>query len=120
MRRANHPPFQARVASVAIITTVAVLVAACLSFLLQQWGVARQESRQHFGALADVVAASAGPALASGDITSTARTLASVGKAEALVDARLTDPAGVLLARYAAPAPKPADAARPIDTVSRD
>ena len=40
MRKANHPPFQARVASVAIVTTVAVLVAACVSFMLQQWTVA--------------------------------------------------------------------------------
>ena len=45
MRERNRPPFQARVASVAIITTVAVLVAACISFMLQQWSVSRQQAR---------------------------------------------------------------------------
>ncbi len=42
MRKAHHPPFQARVAGVAIVTTVVVLAAGCLSFMLQQWGVAGQ------------------------------------------------------------------------------
>ena len=45
MQERNKPPFQARVASVAIVTTVAVLVAACLSFMLQQWSVSRQQAR---------------------------------------------------------------------------
>ena len=49
MRERNRPPFQARVASVAIITTVAVLVAACLSFMLQQWSVSRQQARAEAG-----------------------------------------------------------------------
>ena len=31
--------FHARVAGVGLITTVVVLLAACLSFMLQQWGL---------------------------------------------------------------------------------
>src|SRR5437763_1182326 len=80
MRTANHPPFQARVASVAIVTTVAVLVAACLSFMLQQWSVARQESKLSYNTLASIVATSAAPALASDDAAAAARTLAAAGQ----------------------------------------
>ncbi|HZZ37437.1 MAG TPA: ATP-binding protein, partial [Caulobacteraceae bacterium] len=118
MRKANHPPFQARVASVAIVTTVAVLVAACLSFLLQQWGVARQDSRKHFQALAEVVASSAGPAVASGDRPAALRTLTAAGRAESLVDARLVDASGRLIAVYTAPRHGDLDTKRPIDSAS--
>ena len=41
----RYAPFQARIASVALITTVVVLVAACVTFMLQQWAVAREELR---------------------------------------------------------------------------
>ena len=40
---AAHAPLQARIAGVALGTTVAALTAACLCFMLQQWSVARQE-----------------------------------------------------------------------------
>ena len=78
---AYHPPFQARVASVAIITTVAVLVAACLSFMLQQWTVARQDGRVAFRTLAAVVSTSAAPAVVAGDRDAAARTLQAAGAA---------------------------------------
>ncbi|HWU13216.1 MAG TPA: hypothetical protein VN157_04315, partial [Caulobacter sp.] len=42
---ATHAPLQARIAAVALTTTVAALLAACLCFMLQQWSVARQESQ---------------------------------------------------------------------------
>ena len=65
MRERNRPPFQARVASVAIVTTVAVLVAACLSFMLQQWSVSRQEARAANTTLAQVIASASAPDLVS-------------------------------------------------------
>jgi len=118
MRKANHPPFQARVASVAIVTTVAVLVAACLSFLLQQWSVARQESRKHYAALADIVASSAAPALATGDARGASLILAASARAEDLVEARLVDNQGRLVARFAPPLRKRGDSARAVDRVT--
>ena len=36
----SHAPLQARIAGVALATTVLALVAACLCFMLQQWSVA--------------------------------------------------------------------------------
>ncbi|HEY5106451.1 MAG TPA: ATP-binding protein [Caulobacteraceae bacterium] len=103
MRKANHPPFQARVASVAIVTTVAVLIAACLSFMLQQWGVARQQAHSANGALADVIAISVGPSVAGHDDAAAARTLAAVARAHDFVDARLVDAAGRDVAAFASP-----------------
>ncbi len=104
MRKANHPPFQARVASVAIVTTVAVLVAACVSFMLQQWSVARQDSRLSYSTLAHVVANAAAPALAAGDALRAQQTLVAVGEQKGLIEARLIDSKGHVLARFA-PAP---------------
>ena len=105
MRRANHPPFQARVASVAIVTTVAVLVAACVSFMLQQWTVARQDSKLAYGALANVVASAAAPAVAAHDHNLAARSLVAAAQAKDLIEARLTDSSGGLVARYVRPVP---------------
>src|SRR5260221_496732 len=118
MLKANHPPFQARVASVAIVTTVAVLVAACLSFLLQQWGVARQDSRKHYQALAGVVASTAGPSVVAGDRPAAIRTLTAAGRAESLIDARLTDARGQVIALYAAPRTPGPYATRTVDSAS--
>ncbi len=113
---AYHPPFQARVASVAIITTVAVLVAACLSFMLQQWTVARQDGRVAFRTLAAVVSTSAAPAVVAGDRDAAARTLQAAGAARGLISIRLTDTSGHVLATFT-PAPTgPADANGKIDT----
>jgi signal transduction histidine kinase/CheY-like chemotaxis protein len=103
MRKANHPPFQARVASVAIVTTVAVLVAACLSFMLQQWSVARQETHVANGTLADVIAASVSPAVAKGDAAAATRALASLSRARGFIDARILDQTGRSLAAFSAP-----------------
>ncbi len=103
MRKATHPPFQARVASVAIVTTVAVLVAACVSFMLQQWSVARQESQRSYATLSQVVASAAAPAMATGDIHGAQKTLEAAGSQRGLIEAQLIDRAGHVVARYAPP-----------------
>ena len=54
--------FHARVAGVGLVTTVVVLLAACLTFMLQQWAVSREESRISEAALNAVVAEIAAPA----------------------------------------------------------
>ena len=48
--------FHARVAGVGLVTTLVVLIAACLTFLLQQWAVARTQSHQMQVSLAQVTA----------------------------------------------------------------
>jgi signal transduction histidine kinase/AmiR/NasT family two-component response regulator len=108
MRDRIQPPFQARVASVAIITTVAVLVAACISFMLQQWSVTRQEARVEQTALASVIAAAAGPDIVSNDMRGMRNDLSGAAAARGVVDVRLEDKAGRTLA-YFAPPPKRLD-----------
>jgi hypothetical protein len=60
----SHAPLQARIAGVALATTVLALVAACLCFMLQQWSVARQESRANHEVLVQMAAAGAAAPLA--------------------------------------------------------
>ncbi len=108
MRKTHHPPFQARVASVAIITTVAVLAAACVTFMLQQWSVARQQSQLTFNNMAGVVATSAAPALAQGDNAAAGATLIAAARQSGFVDARLSDANGRQVASFAAKGVHPA------------
>jgi signal transduction histidine kinase/ActR/RegA family two-component response regulator len=109
MRQRNRPPFQARVASVAIITTVAVLVAACISFMLQQWSVSLQQSRQEQATLAKVIAASVAPDLAINDLRELRYDVAAAGAAPRVIDVVVLDQAGRPLIRYASSQPKPLD-----------
>ncbi|HEY1425450.1 MAG TPA: ATP-binding protein [Caulobacteraceae bacterium] len=104
MRERNKPPFQARVASVAIITTVAVLVAACLSFMLQQWSVSRQQAHQQQATLASVIAAASAPDIAARDAVAMRADVAAAAVARDMIDVRLVDPRGGTAAYFAAPA----------------
>ena len=115
MRERNRPPFQARVASVAIITTVAVLVAACVSFMLQQWSVSRQEARSEQSILASVVASSVAPDMVNRSPAVLRLDVASASASKALVDVRLTDEAGRTLAYFSQP-PQPASSVEPAQT----
>ena len=121
MRERNRPPFQARVASVAIMTTVAVLVAACVSFMVQQWSVAREEARASDQVLASVIASGLASDLASGDAAAAQRDLAAAGASRDLVDVRLADAAGRTIAYFANRAPRPGDVgAGRLDVVKHD
>jgi signal transduction histidine kinase len=104
MRDRSKPPFQARVASVAIITTVAVLVAACVSFMLQQWSVSRQQARLEQATLASVIAGASAHDMAAHDVREMQYDVAGAGASRALVDVRLIDQQGRTVAYFAVPA----------------
>lgn len=55
--------FHARVAGVGLVTTVVVLIAACLTFMLQQWAVARTQSHRFHESLAEIAAETAAPSM---------------------------------------------------------
>jgi signal transduction histidine kinase len=86
-----HAPLQARIAGVALVTTVVALVAACLCFMLQQWSVARQEARANHEILTQMVAAGAAVPLADHDAVGANRALESVAKAQHVAAVRLID-----------------------------
>jgi signal transduction histidine kinase/ActR/RegA family two-component response regulator len=92
--------FHARIAGVGLITTVVVLLAACVTFTLQQWAVARTYSHQVHQSLADITAATAGPAVAQNDTAHIQAPLSSLSRSTSVVSARLTDTEGRVLASY--------------------
>ncbi|PXA77331.1 hybrid sensor histidine kinase/response regulator [Caulobacter sp. D4A] len=94
-----HAPLQARIAGVALGTTIAALTAACLCFMLQQWSVARQEARENHRVLAEMVAAGAAASLADHNAVGASRALDAVIKAPHVAGARLTDTSGQIVAR---------------------
>ncbi|WP_312161216.1 ATP-binding protein [Phenylobacterium sp.] len=97
--------FHARVAGVALITTVVVLVAACLTFMLQQWAVAREQNHQAHRALSEVVARAAGPALAVKDLDRARVSIATLDSDGSVAQAILKDDAGRSVAAFRRPAP---------------
>src|SRR5690349_13067284 len=98
--RAPSATFHARVASVGLITTVVVLLAACLTFMLQQWAVARTQSHRFHEGLAEVAAQMAGPTLAPDQRSHLEQAVVSVKASKDVVSAKVVDAAGRELAGF--------------------
>ncbi|MDP3747448.1 MAG: ATP-binding protein [Phenylobacterium sp.] len=98
---AHHATFHARVAGVALITTVVVLVAACLTFMLQQWAVAREQTHQSHVALSEITASAAGQALLERDTAAATASISALAKADRVIGAQLLDSQGRKVAAYA-------------------
>ncbi|WP_332765675.1 ATP-binding protein [Phenylobacterium sp.] len=98
---AHHATFHARVAGVALITTVVVLVAACLTFMLQQWAVAREQTHQSHVALSEITASAAGQALLERDTAAATASISALAKADRVIGAQLLDGQGRKVAAYA-------------------
>jgi signal transduction histidine kinase/ActR/RegA family two-component response regulator len=88
---------------VAIITTVAVLVAACLSFMIQQWSVTRQQVRSADLVLGRVLATELAADFARNDPRDINYDLSAVAASRDLTDVRLLDMAGHTIAAYVKP-----------------
>eukprot|EP01041_Mallomonas_annulata_P032182 gene32182-54618_t len=77
--------FHARVAGVGLVTTVVVLIAACLTFMLQQWAVARTQSHRFHESLAEIAAETAAPSMAPAQRIRLSTSLASVNASHDVV-----------------------------------
>jgi signal transduction histidine kinase/ActR/RegA family two-component response regulator len=97
--------FHARVAGVGLVTTVVVLIAACLTFMLQQWAVARTQSHQLEVALSGITATSVASAVATGDRPEYQAPLNALVNTPRVVSADLADLQGRSLASYHAAKP---------------
>jgi signal transduction histidine kinase/ActR/RegA family two-component response regulator len=95
--------FHARVAGVALITTVVVLVAACLTFMLQQWAVAREQNLHAHRALSEITAAAAANALADQDPAQAKSAIATLANDTSVTRAVLSGADGKPLAVYVRP-----------------
>ncbi len=119
-RESTHAPLQARIAGVALATTVLALVAACLCFMLQQWSVARQESRANHAVLAQMAAAGAAGPLADNNLAGVYRALSAVAKAPGVAAVRMVDTGGRTIAQIGDPAPADVDTlTRPVELSGR-
>ncbi|MCI3134413.1 ATP-binding protein [Phenylobacterium aquaticum] len=105
--------FHARVAGAALITALVVLAAACATFMLQQWAVAREQSHSAQVALAEITAAAVAGDLAAHDAQAAAPALAALAKAHRVTDARLIDANGRVLTAYR----RPGDPPRELDVI---
>jgi len=92
--------FHARVAGVGLVTTVVVLVAACLTFMLQQWAVARTQSHKFHEGLTEIAAQMASPSMAPGNRIHLSQAMAAVQVSKDVVSARVVDSAGRELAGF--------------------
>jgi signal transduction histidine kinase/ActR/RegA family two-component response regulator len=101
--------FHARVAGAALITALAVLTAACGTFMLQQWAVAREQSHISHTALAEITAQAVAPAVAAKDASAAGPAMSALARARQVAEARLVDSNGRVLAAYRRTGPQPAD-----------
>ncbi len=111
--------FHYRVAKVGLVTTLVVLIAACLTFMLQQWAVARTQSHQMHLGLAEVTATTEAQAITSGQPQAVQAPILALAASKAVEVARLTDLKGATLAtftRAAAPGAKTG----PIEVIKTD
>jgi len=92
--------FHARVASVGLITTIVVLLAACGTFMLQQWAVARAQSHMIHLGQARIVAATTANGFATGEAHDIQSPLAALSQSASVVSARLLDADGKVIAQY--------------------
>ncbi|MDB5430760.1 MAG: hybrid sensor histidine kinase/response regulator [Caulobacter sp.] len=102
LQASGRASFQARIASVALITTIVVLLAACASFMAMQWAVSVQKARVDHATLAKFVAAAAATPLGAGDRAGAERALATVAADKAVISARLLDANGLMFAGFSA------------------
>ncbi len=83
--------FHYRVAKVGLITTLVVLIAACMTFILQQWAVARTQSHQMHMGLAQVTASTEAQAISSGQPQTIQAPILALAASKAVEVALLTD-----------------------------
>ena len=101
--------FHARVARVGLVTTLVVLLAACATFMLQQWAVAHAQSHSVLQSLTEMSARTVAPAVARGDRAGAQAPLDSFAAVPRLVASEITDPQGRTIARYRAAKPPEGD-----------
>ncbi|HKP79126.1 MAG TPA: ATP-binding protein [Phenylobacterium sp.] len=82
------------------MTTVVVLLAACLTFMLQQWAVARTQSHKFHEGLAEIAAQMAAPSMAPPDRIQLSQAMRAVQASKDVVSARVVDTAGRELAGF--------------------
>jgi signal transduction histidine kinase/ActR/RegA family two-component response regulator len=92
--------FQRRIAVVALLTAVAVLLAACVLFLFEQWRIEREQLSQSQTALAEVMADNLAGPLSSGDFVTVQDRLVHINAAKRVRSAYVVGPNGMRVANF--------------------
>ncbi|HEX4095869.1 MAG TPA: hypothetical protein VHX64_04025, partial [Caulobacteraceae bacterium] len=100
--------FQSRIAVVALVTAVVVLMGACVLFMLQQWRTERAHFIQSQQTLAHIAAAQISGDLVRGDRAGGPAALQALRDDRRLVSARLAGPDGAPLPGFAPVTMRPA------------
>ena len=95
--------FQNRIAVVALVTAVAVLMGACGLFMLEQWRTERTHFIQSQANLAGVAAAEASGPMERGDLAELGSIAQALKADKRMVSAKLVDERGVVLAGLRGP-----------------
>ncbi|CAN5218449.1 ATP-binding protein [soil metagenome] len=112
--REGSVSFESRIAAVALLTAVAVLIAASAAFILEQWraeGVVNQRTNT---AVVSMLAADAQDDLLRGNAGEAQNVFAALGSLHKIASADLVDARGQVVASYARPR-KPSQAAQPVE-----
>jgi signal transduction histidine kinase/CheY-like chemotaxis protein len=99
-RGASVASFHARVAGVGLITTVVVLAAACLVFLLQHVAVARTEAHRDHAWISAVTADEVLASVKEGEASESQADLQALVNVPDVVSAEVVDPSGRRIGRY--------------------
>jgi signal transduction histidine kinase/ActR/RegA family two-component response regulator len=92
--------FHVRVAKVGLVTALVVLAAACTTFMLQQWAVARTQSHMMHASLAEVSAGTAADQIVEGDRVAIQGVVAALAKTKTVQSVRLDDARGHTLSSF--------------------
>jgi signal transduction histidine kinase/FixJ family two-component response regulator len=98
--------FHVRVAKVGLVTALVVLAAACTTFMLQQWAVARTQSHQMHQALVEESADTASGPLRNGDRDQVSAVVGALARAKTVQSVRLDDAQGHILSSFDRGGPK--------------
>jgi signal transduction histidine kinase/FixJ family two-component response regulator len=98
--------FHVRVAKVGLVTALVVLAAACTTFMLQQWAVARTQSHLMHASLAEVSAGTAAGQIVEGDRVAIQGVVAALAKTKTVQSVRLDDARGHTLSSFSRGAPQ--------------
>ena len=99
----GRPPtgtFHARVAGAALVTALVILAAACLTFMLQQWVVAREQAHQNLVAMATASASGMATPMSRQDLASLNKTAKVLASSPNVRKSRLIAADGTLLVAH--------------------
>src|SRR5436190_11016814 len=103
-RREGAVSFESRIAAVALLTAVAVLVTASAAFIIEQWRAETLVNERTYAAVGRMLAANAEKDLEQGDQKSVQDVFGALSKLPKVQSADLIDAQGKLVVRYARPA----------------